>query len=563
MRCSGRSHSFCKPSPFCKLSLFAFAVTLITSGLANGANGPMLTVASPGTNANVGSPVYFEATASTTSCPFGLSAIRIYTAPSQSAFTTLGSHLETFLTLKAGTYNTVIQAWDNCGNVSKVARTITVNSKAGVSVFLPAAGANTTPVHFAVSAQNPACPAGMSAVRIYPAPGVNAYTRFGPMLDAFLNLIPGTYGAVAQAWDNCGHVYKTPVTIKNTGGFPGKFLYIADQNLSNIAQYTVTNGALSIPGGGPGPRTYSLPAKANSAVVDPSGNFLYVGLGDGEVTAFEINRANGNLSLTGTVQEGGAQGPASIAMDPAGNYVFVAEYGSNEILAFQIDRNNGHLIFTNASTPIPTGTQPNEVVVDWTGRFVYVSNYKSATISAYALNTNNGILNPIPGSPFPVGALPTDLAATGSNAYALGYSDLGNFGYSINGSNGALTTTPGSPYSDPEATDAPNSLQADALHNLLFHTNVGFTFGTDSIQADEIQSNGSLEGGSITSGVFSPSSLALDPSYKYFYVAQVNGYTGDPQILSFQYAATNGAGTLLSGPLSRPNDNAVQIAVSP
>jgi DNA-binding beta-propeller fold protein YncE len=207
--------------------------------------------------------------------------------------------------------------------------------------------------------------------------------------------------------------------------------------------------------------------------------------------------------------------------------------------------------------------QPNEVVVDWTGRFAYVSNFKSATISAYALNTNNGILKPIPGSPFPVGALPTDLAATGSNAYALGYSDLGNFGYSINGSSGALTTTPGSPYSDPEATDAPNSLQADAIHNLLFHTNVGFTFGTDSIQADEIQSNGSLEGGSITNGVFSPSSLALDPSYKYFYVAQVNGYTGDPQILSFQYAATNGAGTLLSGPLNRPNDNAVQIAVSP
>lgn len=555
MLSSSGSHSFCK------ITLLALAV--ITSGLAHGANGPVLAVASPGTNANVGSPVYFEATASTTSCPSGLSAIRIYTAPSQSAFTTVGSHLETFLTLKAGTYNTVIQAWDNCGNVSKVARTITVNSKAGVSVFLPTAGANTTPVHFAVSAQNPDCAAGMSAVRIYPASGVNAYTRFGPTLDAFLNLIPGTYGAVAQAWDNCGHVFKTPVTIQNTGGPPGKFLYVADQNLSNVAQYTVTNGVLSIPGASSEPPAYPLPAQANSAVVDPSGNFLYVGLGDGEVGTFEINRANGNLSWIGSVQAGGSQGPAAIAMDPAGNYLFVAEYGSNEILGFQIDRNNGHLIFTNASTPIPTGNEPNAVVVDWTGRFVYVSNFKSATISAYALNTNNGVLNVISGSPFPVGALPTDIAVTGSNLYALGYSDLGNFGYSINGSTGALTTTPGSPYSDPEATNAPNSLQADPVHNLLFHTNVGFTFGTDSIDAEEIQSNGSLAGGSLTGGVFGPSSVALDPSYKYFYVAQVNGYTGDPQILSFQYNSTNGAGTLLSGPLSRPSDNAVQIAVSP
>src|SRR5262249_27743892 len=113
-----------------------------------------LTVASPANNANVGAPVYFEATASTTTCPYGISSIRIYTAPGVSAFTTIGFHLETFLTLKAGTYSTVIQSWDNCGNVTKVARTITVNSKAGVTAFLPAAGANTTPVHFAVSAQN-------------------------------------------------------------------------------------------------------------------------------------------------------------------------------------------------------------------------------------------------------------------------------------------------------------------------------------------------------------------------------------------------------------------------
>jgi hypothetical protein len=156
-----------------KSRYLAFILLLITSSLAVAA-GPTITVASPANNGRVGSPVYFDATASTATCAAGISAVRIYSAPGVSAFTTSGFHLETFVTLTSGTYNTVIQAWDNCGNVTKVARTITVTSKPGVSVFLPEAGANTTPVHFAVSAQNPACAGGMAAVRIYPAPGVNA-----------------------------------------------------------------------------------------------------------------------------------------------------------------------------------------------------------------------------------------------------------------------------------------------------------------------------------------------------------------------------------------------------
>src|SRR5579884_1003215 len=167
---------------------------------------PTITVASPASGTNAGSPVYFDATASTPSCAKGIAAIRIYSAPGVNAFTTDSFHLETFLSLKPGTYNTVIQAWDNCGGVSKVPRRIIVNNKAGVSVFLPSAGANTTPVHFAVSAQNPSCQSGIAAIRIYPAPHVNAYTQTGNLstLDAYIDLLPGTYGAVAQAWDNCG-----------------------------------------------------------------------------------------------------------------------------------------------------------------------------------------------------------------------------------------------------------------------------------------------------------------------------------------------------------------------
>jgi 6-phosphogluconolactonase len=451
--------------------------------------------------------------------------------------------------------------------VTKVDRTITVTATAGVSVFLPSAGSNTTPVHFAVSAQNPACASGMSAVRIYPAPGVNAYTLNGATLDAFINLIPGTYNAVAQAWDNCGHVYKTPVTINNTGGPTGKFLYIADYQqtdanelASNVAQYSINDGALSIPGGASEAPTYSLPGNANGVVVDPSGNFVYVGLAGGGVSVFEINRANGNLFLTETAPVDG-YGPAAVAMDPAGRFLYVAEYESNEVVTFQIDRNTGDLGLTSN---VPAGIQPNAITVDFTGLYIYAANYDSSNISGYAIDTNNGTLTQIAGSPFSTGTEPANVSATGTVVYDLTGS-LAMYGYSINGSSGSLTAVPGSPFDDPEATNVLNSLKLDPIHNLLFYTGVGFSGGTDGIFAWTIASNGSVTQSYSAIGVVTnPSALALDPSFQYLYVCDWSASTGPPmQLVSFQYSGTNGALTMIGEPLTRPYNNDMEIAVSP
>jgi hypothetical protein len=541
----------------------ALTLVLITTGLAFAAV-PTLTVASPANNANVGSPVYFDATASTTTCASGISAIRIYAAPSVDAFTTESFHLETFVTLSPGTYNTVIQVWDNCGNITKASRTITVNSKAGVSVFLPEAGANTTPVHFVVSAQNPACAKGMSAVRIYPAPGVNAYTLNGSTLDAFINLIPGSYGAVAQAWDNCGNVYKTPVTINNTGGPPGKFLYVGDVELRNVAQYSLNNGVLSIPGGASEPPTYAVPDLVSSVVVDPSGNFAYAGLANGGVTMFEINRADGDLFSIGTASAPvNSNGPAALAMDPAGNFLFVAEYTSNTVAVFRINRNSG--ILTLTGTPIfLDASGPDAAAFDFTGRFVYTPIYLHSEVFGYSLNTNNGALTEIAGSPVATGTQPVSIAASGIVVYD-NTQVVGNqlYGYTFNGSTGELTSAPGSPYLAPEDVTVSYSMQLDPIHNLLFYSAIGFTFGTDNVAAWTIESNGAAQGSGATYGLYDPSSLALDPSYKYLYVCQVNGNNGASQIVSASYDATSGNGTILSGPISRPNDTAVEIAVSP
>ena len=520
---------------------------------------PTITVASPKAG-TVGTPTYFDATASTSTCAAGIAAVRIYTAPGVGAFTTNSPHLETFLKLKSGTYNTVIQAWDNCGGVSKFPITIAVTAAAGVHVFLPAAGSNNTPVHFAASAANPACAAGISAVRIYPSPGVNAFTSSGSTLDAFINLLPGTYNAVAQAWDNCGHVFKTTLTINNKAGSPGKFLYIADNGLKNIARYQLNAGTVTNANGSANqPPVTSVPAEPNSIAVDPPGNLAYSGLADGRIAVFDINRATGGLFSKGVVAAPGT-GPASVTVDTSGNFLLVAEGGSQDVTSYRVNRSNGSL--TRIGTVL-AAVDPSSIVTDFTGRFVYASNFKSDDISAYSLNSMTGKLTPVVGSPFLSGSQAVALAATNKFIYTLNSSDGSASGFAINSSTGSLSPIPGSPFPEGECCGT-NGLAVDPFHNLFFYSAIAFTFGTDSISSFVIQPNGSISGGGggFTSGVFGPTSLALDPSYQFFYVSQVNGFSGQPQILSVKYNSTNGSGNIFSGPIVRPSANPIQLAVS-
>lgn len=89
---------------------------------------PAVTVNVPTNGSQVTSPVQFTASAASPNCAKGVASMRIYTAPGVIAYTVDGSSLNTQINLAAGTYNTVVQSWDNCGNVGKTFVTITVSS---------------------------------------------------------------------------------------------------------------------------------------------------------------------------------------------------------------------------------------------------------------------------------------------------------------------------------------------------------------------------------------------------------------------------------------------------
>jgi hypothetical protein len=94
-----------------------------------------VSVSSPSTGATSGSPVHFVASASSPACSKGVASMGIYTAPGKLAYTVNGDSLDTSLSMSNGTYNVVVQEWDNCGWSATVPIALTVSGSGGGKVF--------------------------------------------------------------------------------------------------------------------------------------------------------------------------------------------------------------------------------------------------------------------------------------------------------------------------------------------------------------------------------------------------------------------------------------------
>jgi hypothetical protein len=107
------------------------SVTPVAITVGSGAH---VTVSAPKNNSTVSTTVQYVASASS-SCPSGVSAMGIYTAPGVLVYTTQGAQLNTVLTLNPGVYHTVVEEWDNCGRASATPVTITVGGGSTSGVF--------------------------------------------------------------------------------------------------------------------------------------------------------------------------------------------------------------------------------------------------------------------------------------------------------------------------------------------------------------------------------------------------------------------------------------------
>jgi 6-phosphogluconolactonase len=187
----------------------------------------------------------------------------------------------------------------------------------------------------------------------------------------------------------------------------GKFLYVTDEvdPQGGIFAFGInpSTGVLTSIPGSPFP---TLPqAQPQGLVTDPSGKFLYASLfADYSIAAFTIDSTTGALtSVAGSpFPTGTGSGSAwlfdSITMDPSGKFLYALSSSSSSVVsAFTIDSSSGGL------TPVagsPFSATPSTIsgglAVDPSGNFLYIAGGNASFILPMSIDRTTGALTPLP-----------------------------------------------------------------------------------------------------------------------------------------------------------------------
>jgi len=137
---------------------------------------------------------------------------------------------------------------------------------------------------------------------------------------------------------------------------------------------------------------------------DPSGNY--------DISSYTVN-SNGTLTVGSSVSLTNALTPVSLAVDPSGKILFVANQGSDNISVFTV---SGTTLTELAGSPFsdvdplnPVVTGPTSLIVTPTGNYLYVANQFTDTVSAFQYDSTGALASLSPFT-YPAGTNPTGLA---------------------------------------------------------------------------------------------------------------------------------------------------------
>jgi 6-phosphogluconolactonase (cycloisomerase 2 family) len=335
----------------------------------------------------------------------------------------------------------------------------------------------------------------------------------------------------------------------------GKFAYVANEGCPDafggeVSMYTIdpTNGTLT----SAGPPVTTGDFGADSVAVDPSGKFVYVanwGESDtaGSISAYTINGTTGTLTLTGTIQapcapppSPGGCSPWSVAVDPSGRFAYVANEGGFTPTSTSIATINpatGTLTFTGA---IAAGGRATSVTVDPTGKFVYVTDGLQNSNGSPGVGVSMYTVNPTTGGLTSIGTI-----AAGASPSSIAIDPSLKFAYVTNsGSNDfsmySVDATTGALTSlgSIAAGTNPSSVAVDPTGNFAYVANSGSN--DVSIYAIDATTGVLTFIGAVDAGL-SPSSVAIGPSGKFAYVTNY----GSDNISVYGIDPTTGALTLI------------------
>jgi 6-phosphogluconolactonase (cycloisomerase 2 family) len=199
----------------------------------------------------------------------------------------------------------------------------------------------------------------------------------------------GTLTAVGAAYPTGNTPLRTAVDSED------QFLYAPYPYDGYVGGYGIeANGVLAAIAGAPFEFQAGIPTNAAYGIaIYPGGGFLY--LGDylaNTVTAYAYN-SNGILTELAAPLAVGVQ-PESVAVDPSGRFLYVANTGDGTVTEFSISPKLGTLtlIGTVPASGVASITSSTGVSVDPSGQFVYVVNGDAPTISAFSIIQTSGAL---------------------------------------------------------------------------------------------------------------------------------------------------------------------------
>jgi 6-phosphogluconolactonase (cycloisomerase 2 family) len=182
-------------------------------------------------------------------------------------------------------------------------------------------------------------------------------------------------------------------------GGPGSVIYVANHGGSNDISAFHTD-LTPVPGS-------PFPAGGNplSLAVGAGGKFLYTANPDvtsPSISGFSIDPTSGVLSPLS-----GSPFPLPVshymATDQTGAYLYVTTRTS--IVGYAIDATTGALTAL-PGFPVAAGADAYSITIDPANQFLYVANDGAANISGFRLDASTGALTPMADSPFPAGNHP-------------------------------------------------------------------------------------------------------------------------------------------------------------
>jgi 6-phosphogluconolactonase (cycloisomerase 2 family) len=237
-----------------------------------------------------------------------------------------------------------------------------------------------------------------------------------------------------------------------------EFAYVLNSSDATISMYTVNSctGFLTATNPATVPTGVDNGFNAESMAIDPTGSFLYVAnLGSNAtdaatVSMFTINPNTGMLTATSPAQVPTGFFPQGIAA--SANFVYTANSDDNSVSMFTINTGSGSLTpLSPSETVVPSlfssrssFSSPGFVTVSPSGQFLYVSDAGNGSISTFSISSETGALTPTDPAGVIAGPYPWKVSFDPEGKFAYVPDEvMGNvYMYTVDATTGTLTPNP-------------------------------------------------------------------------------------------------------------------------